>query len=122
MDGLCLDDIDLFGAELDDPLAELAQDLYHRLIEAPGSNLDDPARGYGLEGRLSAAGTGQSEATAIEHGIEAEFRKDDRVLDVRAPLSSPAAGEYRVDIQIMADEGKLGIVLVKDGSGVRRIA
>lgn len=122
MDGLCLDDIDLFGAELDDPLAELAQDLYHRLIEAPGSNLDDPARGYGLEGRLSAAGTGQSEATAIEHGIEAEFRKDDRVLDVRASLSSPAAGEYRVDIQIMADEGKLGIVLVKDGSGVRRIA
>ncbi len=122
MDALCLDDLDLFGGELDDPLEELAQDLYHRVIEAPGSNVDDPARGYGLEGRLSSSGKSTKLQTSIQHGIEAELRKDGRVLEVRALVTSDAVGEYRVRIEIVADEGALGIVLVADGSGVRRIA
>jgi hypothetical protein len=122
VDALCLDDLDLFGGELDDPLAELAQDLYHRIIEAPGSNLDDPARGFGLEGRLSGAGRPGTIATTIQHGLESEMRKDKRVRDARASVTSPASDEYRVDLQIVADEGVLGISLVKDGSGVRRVA
>ncbi len=122
VDALALDDLDQFGGEIDDPLLELAQDLYHRIIEAPGSNLDDPARGYGLEGRLSSGGRTASFLTDIQHGLEAEMRKDSRVLEVRASVSSPATGEYEAHIQIVADEGELGIKLEADGSGVRRVA
>ncbi len=121
-DALCLDDLDLFGGEIDDPLQELAQDLYHRLIEAPGSNLDDPARGFGLEGRLSGSGRPGTIAASLAHEIEAEMRKDDRVRNAIATVTSPAAGEYRIDLQIQADEGVLKITLVKDGAGVRRVA
>ena len=121
-DALCIDDLDLFGTELNDPLQELAQDLYHRIIEAPGSNLDDPARGYGLAGRLSGAGRSSDLLTSIRHGIEAELRKDDRVLDVRATVESPATGEYEVTVEIVANEGVLGIKLEADGNGVRRVA
>lgn len=121
-DALCLDDLDMFGTELDDPLEELGQDLYHRLIEAPGSNLDDPNRGYGLEGRLSGGGRGSTFATSIQHGIESELSKDERVLQVRATVDSPAVGEYRIQIEIVADEGALGISLIADGAGVRRVA
>jgi hypothetical protein len=122
VDALCLDDLDANGGELDDPLAELYQDLYHRLIEAPGSNLDDPSRGYGIEGRLSAAGRKDAVGPSIKHGIESELCKDVRVHNARATVTSPADGEYRVEIEIVADEGLLGIVLVSDGGGVRRVA
>ncbi len=121
MDALALDDLDMFGTELDDPLAELYQDLYHRLIESPGSNIDDPDRGYGIEGHLSGGVRPSRGLTAIQRGIEGEFRKDDRVRAVQATITSPAAGEYKIDIRVVADEGVLGITLVKDGDGVRRV-
>ena len=50
----CFEDMDQFGSETVDELENLAQDLYHRLIEDPGSNLDDPSRGMGLLNVLSA--------------------------------------------------------------------
>ncbi len=112
----------MFGAEIDDPLEELAQDIYHRLIEAPGSNVDDPARGYGFEGRLSSSGRDANLASAIRQGVEAELAKDGRVLQARASVESPAPGEYRVQIEIVANEGVLNISLVADGTGVRRVA
>ncbi len=122
MDALCLDDLDQFGGELDDPLAELAQDLYHRVIEAPGSNFDDVARGYGLEGKLSGGNRGATFLTDIKQGLEAEMRKDSRVLEARAEVTSPATGEYEAHIDIVCDEGELGIKLEADGAGVRRVA
>lgn len=121
VDALCLDDLDLFGTEIDDPLEELYQDLYHRLIEPPGSNLDDPDRGFGIEGRLSSAGRQGAIGPSIKHGIETELDKDIRVHNARATVTSPTDGEYRVDIAIEADEGALNIKLVVDGGGVRRV-
>jgi hypothetical protein len=121
-DARCLDDLDPFGAELDDPLEELFQDLYHRLIEAPGSNIDDPARGFGLDGRLSSSSRASVVLTTIETGICAEFRKDDRVLDVSASVTSSSPGAYEIAIRVVADEGVLGIKLARDGNGVRRVA
>jgi hypothetical protein len=121
MEALCLDDLDMFGGELDDPLEELAQDLYHRIVEAPGSNLDDPARGYGLHGRLSGAGRSADLMLGIQQGLEAEVSKDDRVLQARAYVTSPSVGVYEARLEIVADEGALAITLVSDGSGVRRV-
>ncbi len=122
VDALCLDDLDQFGTELDDPLEELFQDLYHRLIESPGSNLDNPDRGYGLEGRLSSANRKDAVGPSIKHGIESELRKDVRVHNARADIAETAVGEYRIEIKIEADEGELGISLVADGAGVRRVS
>ena len=122
VDALCLDDLDPFGTELDDPLAELYQDLYHRIIEAPGSNLDDPDRGFGLEGRLSAAGRKKALGASIKHGLEAELRKDPGVHNARATITETAPNEYAIAIEIEADEAALKITLVRNGAGVRRVA
>lgn len=121
VDALCLDDLDQFGTELDDPLAELYQDLYHRIIEPPGSNIDDPNRGFGLEGKLSAGVRHGGIAPWIKVGLENELRKDDRVRDVRATITDTGNGECRIEIAVVADEGKIGITLVSDGTGVRRV-
>lgn len=121
-DALCLDDLDAFGTEIDDPLEELAQDLYHRLLEPPGSNIDDPDRGVGLVDMISGSLTPDQ----IKHAIEMDFQKDDRVAavsaDVQQTSSGQAGAEYRITISIEANEGKLGITLVANGSGVTRVA
>ena len=132
VDALCLDDLDANGTELDDPIAELYQDLYHRIaLEAPGSNLDDPARGYGLVGRLSGAGKRAALSADIKHGIESECRKDSRVLDARADVTETAPGEYLIALAIVPSEDELGVSLVPggaygltiatDGAGARRV-
>lgn len=122
MDALCWDDLDAFGAELDDPLEELRQDLYHRTIEPPGSNLDDPDRGFGLEGRLSSGVRAGTINSSLQHELEAELKKDDRVTDASVTILQTAAEEYSINIQVVANEQLLGIVLVSNGNGVTRIA
>ncbi len=133
MDLLCVDDLDQFGGELDDPIAELAQDNYHRLIEAPGSNPDDPNRGLGLEDLLSAsiaAGpTAPSDAVDLAllgPRIETELLNDDRNADVRATVSvleqSQRGTTFAVDIEIVTDDGVLtGLGLEMGPDGVRRV-
>jgi hypothetical protein len=121
MDALCYDDLDAFGRELDDPLEELRQDLYHRIIEDPGSNIDDPARGFGLEGWLSRGLPRGTIVAALRHGLEAELLKDDRVAKVSANVTETAPDEYLIEIEVIADETVLGIKLVADGAGVRRV-
>lgn len=113
----CSDDMDFFGEETDDALEDLSQDLYHRLIEDYGSNLDDPDRGLGLKDLLS--GTLDPNLT---QRIEAELRKDGRVSEVLATITTQADGSFRVEVQVVADEQALGITLESDGlGGIRRV-
>lgn len=123
-DAVCLYDLNANGLELNDPLAELYQDLVHRLFEVPGSNLDDADRGVGIEAILSQAvnAAGGDGSQTITHRIETDFVKDNRVKQVRATVLSPAPNEYDVDIQVVADEGVLGIRLEADASGVRVVS
>ena len=121
MDLIALDDIDAAASEVTDPLAELAQDLYRRLIEYPGSNIDDPDRGLGLSSVLSST----VDVPALRARIIAELRKDERVLTVAVVVTqvtaSQAGDAWTADIAIEADEGALGVSLAVDGSGrVRR--
>lgn len=113
VDALCLDDLDAYGRELDAPLDELWQDLYHRLFERPGSNVDDPDRGIGLEDLLSAGFDPAAGAPSqlIAGRIRSDFLKDDRVKDAQASLSVGADGQVTGAIQIVADEGVLGVTL-----------
>lgn len=95
VDVICFDDLDLFGRELNDPLEELRQDLYHRGIEPPGSNIDDSDRGLGLDGSLNGPVD-----RGLKHQIEAEFRKDDRVDAVNAEITEVDESSYRVAIEV----------------------
>lgn len=94
-DLVCFDDLDINAAEMTDPVAELEQDFYHRLIEAPGSNPDDPLRGLGLLERLSDVVDPN-----LAGEIDAEGKKDDRIDRVDTQVTETAPGVYRLDIQI----------------------
>lgn len=122
VDALCEYDLDPYGTELDDPLAELYQDILHRLIEPPGSNLDDPTRGFGLQNRLSMGGRSGGLSLVVKHGIEAELLKDTRLSAVRATVTQTAVDAYSIAIQFVANEVALGITLESTGNGIRRVA
>lgn len=119
MDLLCWDDLDPFGTELNDPLAELEQDLHHRLSEEYGSNPDDLDRGVGIGNRLN----GTDSITDVATDIEADFRKDNRVRRCQATITKgDEPGEYLIDIRVEATEGVLALGYTFDGQGnlVRR--
>lgn len=116
MDLLAFEDLDLFGTELDDPLEELRQDLFHRMIEAPGSNLDDPDRGLGLLDMLSGVFD-----PGLANRIEAECLKDDRVEAAKCTLEDLGQGSFRATLEIEANGEAMGVVLEDDGAGGVRI-
>ncbi len=115
-DFICLDDMDPMAGELDDPVAELEQDLYHRLITPPGRNIDDPAFGLGLEDMLSGFVD-----NSLASRIEAEFKKDDRVDSVDVAITQTAVGVFRIDIEIQPTGALLLEADTKAGL-VRRLA
>lgn len=130
-DVLCLDELDRFGAELTDPLEELAQDDYHRLIEAPGENPDDPDRGLGLEDMLSAAisagakNADTGDLALLGPRIETELGKDVRNADVKATVRVTSDGHtgtvFDVVVEIVTDKNELlKLGLTADSDGVRR--
>jgi hypothetical protein len=113
----CYDDVDQFGAETVDEYEELLQDCYHRLIEEPGSNIDDPDRGLGIEDMLSGPLD-----PLLKQRIEAELRKDERVSSSAATITEIEAGSFRIEIQIEVDESVVGLVLETDAAGsIRRV-
>lgn len=106
MDVLCYDDLDLSGTDIDDPLVELEQDLVHRALEAPGSNIDDQERGLGLRDRLSGL-----EDPTIAQQTDAEFMKDDRVTTSRTAIAETQPGEYALESEIQVNGKTLKIDL-----------
>lgn len=110
------DDMDPFAGELTDPVAILKQDVYHMLIESPGSNLDDPDRGIGLEERLSSV----ANLRALESHIDAELQKDPRIDVAHTTIAAVGDGSYTVSILIEYDGEELGLDFTKDDNGVRQ--
>ncbi len=120
MDLVAFDDLSSFGLETTSALQELEQDLYHRLVETPGSNLDDPNRGLGIDDALSGALD-----RTLGARVEAEFRKDPRVDDVQARVTQLTSGgnqggSFRLDIDIVAGAAALNMQLTLDAVGLRR--
>jgi len=115
MDLDCFDDMSPFADELDDPLAELEQDLWHRIIEEPGSNIDDPDRGFGLFARLS----GEYDP-ATPQLLEAEVRKDERVAAARAFVTQLADDTFRVQLVVETEAGDLALAAKVSPAGVER--
>jgi hypothetical protein len=117
-DAVCVDDLDPNGNETTSDLQTLAQDVYHILLEAPGSNPDDPARGIGLEGYLSG--------TTVDLGlvpriIDAELRKDARIDSSSSTLVLNDDGSYSLNIAIDVNGSvlPLGFVFTQVGGLVQ---
>ncbi len=119
----CLEDMDPFATETSDPYEQILQDVFHRLIEDPGSNPDDPDRGLGLLAMLS----GVLDPT-LKHDIEAEVRKDPRLDGCTATISLLSGGDsnagktYRIDLELQVDDIVLNLALQSDGSTIERVS
>lgn len=111
MEASCYEDLDALGTELDDPLAELDQDNYHRLIEDPGSNPDDRDRGLGIFRFLS--GKAEDLASLVPRA-EAELRKNPANKEVRAQITPLETGHYLLQIRVVPDGDVLGIVVTNE--------
>jgi hypothetical protein len=117
MDVLCYDDLDELGRDLDDPLAELEQDVVHWLFESFGSNADRPDGSIGLEDALS----GPSDP-GLRHRIETKLSDDPRIDAVEVKFVQIDPTQVRLDLRIQANQTALGIAIVFDGAGnVRRV-
>lgn len=100
VDAVCLDDLDQNGNETTSDLQVLAQDVYHLLLEAPGSNLDDPTRGVGLDGLLSKPAP---DLVAAANTIDAQLRKDKRIGASKTTLTANPDGSYTVSVAIVVN-------------------
>lgn len=126
---LCVDDVDRYARELSDPLAELEQDIFHRLIEDPDSNLDANAmgeqRGLGLGDLLSTP-----LAPNLGQLIKAECERDDRVTSASVLVTEQRNGNdvstvtIRITLTVDIDElntEEYVITLVRDASGLHLV-
>ncbi|MDX6479515.1 MAG: hypothetical protein QOG85_25 [Gaiellaceae bacterium] len=105
LDLSCFDDLDELGSEITDPLEQLEQDNYHRLITPPGQNIDDPNFGLGLTRLVSGS---SSDIASLGPRIEAELRKDPRNAEVSALVTELERGVYDIQIRIVPDAAALG--------------
>lgn len=115
MDVVCYEDLDEFGEDLDDPIAELTQDIIHTLLEDFGTNPDAPNRSIGLEAALSGASD-----PSLKHRIEVRLADDPRIIAVDADFTqveNGASDAITLTLRIQADAGELGVELLFDGAG-----
>lgn len=118
------DDLDPNMAETDDPRQQLAQDLYHRLIEERGSNPDDPDRGLGLPQRVN----GTVNDDALERDTVEELRKDRRVdvgtvsAKVTRTTNGNRGATVRLDVVAYSNAQEIRVGIVFDDDGFRRVA
>lgn len=118
-DVLCFDDLDLFGRECPTELDALEQDLYHAVLEAPGSNPDDLHRGLGMRQRLNGPVDPSLRARA-----EAQCRRDPRVDAVRGTVTqiggTDGAPELRLSLEVESNGQLLGLGIDVGAAEARR--
>lgn len=81
-----VDDLDLLANQTTSEAQNLFQDCYHWLLTLPGTNLDNQARGVGVETYLNGSA---DQMAALPTAIEADFAKDPRIKDVSASVTPP---------------------------------
>lgn len=92
------DDLDPFCLDTADDSENLEQDSYHVIIEDPGSNMQDPNSGLGVENALSGQFNPGLAALA-----EAQIAADARVAGVEAKISDDGNGKVTLDLAIQPD-------------------
>lgn len=96
------DDLDLFGSDVADDSEALQQDCYHVILEDPGSNLQDPDSGLGVENSLSGVAD-----PALASLAEQQIAADERVAGVSATLTDNGAGTVTLDVAIEPDPNEV---------------
>lgn len=125
----CLDDVDPYARELTDPLTELEQDIFHRLLEDPDSNLDaniaEESRGLGLLDMLSAP-----LKPNLAQLIKAECELDDRVVVATVLVTETPNGNsvstvtIAITLAVSIDDLNVEdykITIVRDASGLHLV-
>lgn len=103
-DLVCYDDVDPLAAETQSDLESFAQDVYHLLLELPGTNPDDPNRGIGIELYLSGTFADFAKLPAL---IEQQIGDDPRATGCSCSITSNSNGTYGINIQIACSTGVL---------------
>lgn len=107
-DLVCVDDVDLFARETTSDLETLVQDVYHTLIELPGSNLDVPTRGIGITTLLSGT---TANLTTIINKIDQQLPQDSRIDGCSTTITQDPNGTYRINIVLQVDGSVVGMQL-----------
>jgi hypothetical protein len=113
-DVVCYLDVDAFGRETASDLETLAQDVFHRLLETPGSNIDDPSLGIGVEEMLSG---GLEQLDQVTRRIDQQLAEDPRIDAVTSTLTKDAQGVYTLGISIQASGTVTGLVFSYTAAG-----
>lgn len=96
-DAVCTDDVDAFGNETTSDLQNLQQDVFHTLLETPGSNLDAPTRGIGVPLLL---GADTSNLALIASTIDHQLQEDDRIDASDTTITQEADGSWTIAITL----------------------
>jgi hypothetical protein len=99
-DLVCLDDIDPSASETTSDLQNLLQDIYHVLIELPGSNPDDPTRGVGIDQYLSGTLT---QLQTLPGVIDEQLTADPRITGCASSVqqtSGPFAFTITINVEV----------------------
>lgn len=113
-DVVCTDDVDQYARETTSDLETLVQDVFHILIELPGTNIDDPDRGVGVEALLSGSA---ANIGTVQKRIEAQLLRDDRIDACTTEVSSdPDSGTYNLAITIQVDGSVVGLSFAYDAA------
>lgn len=125
----CLEDVDPYARELDDPLTELEQDIFHRLLEDPDSNLDawiaGESRGLGLLDLLSTP-----LKPNLSQLVKAECELDDRVTSAAVRVDEKKNGNnvstVTIAITLTVSLEQLNaelytMTIVRDADGLRLV-
>jgi len=96
-DVVCWDDLDPLARETASDLETLEQDVYHLLLELPGTNLDDIDRGIGVDEVLSGT---LADALKLPAKIDAQISQDPWVTACTSSIQQEADGSFTLKILI----------------------
>lgn len=121
-DLVCVEDLDPFAAETMSDLENLVQDVFHILIEEPGSNPDDETRGVGIDNLLS--GTAKDLIIAAS-SIDAQLERDDRIDSSTTTVTELNAGNdqagaiYEITVELVVDGSVIPLSYSYGASGLQ---
>lgn len=117
-DVVCMLDVDAFGRETTSDLQSLTQDVFHRLIEMPGSNPDDETLGIGVEEMLSGPAP---ELARITRTVDQQLANDPRIDAVSSTLTKDGVGNgdatYTLAIRMVVNGSVVGLTFTYTATG-----
>lgn len=97
-DIVCVLDMNPNATETTSDLQSLVQDVFHILLEFPGSNPDDVTRGIGMQTYLSAT---QDKFQGLPGKIEEQLKRDTRITSASCVIEIVAGSPLlKLNVQV----------------------